>query len=69
MVSRSTAESEYRSSAMLTADITWIRSLLSELKVPLQKTPVIWCDNLSTIDMYANSVLHDRTKHNIELDI
>ena len=32
------------------------------------KTPIIWCDNLSTIHLSANPVLHARSKH-IELDL
>ncbi|KAL5554009.1 hypothetical protein UlMin_041410 [Ulmus minor] len=30
--------------------------------------PVLWCDNMSTISLSANPVLHSRTKH-IELDL
>lgn len=42
--------------------------MLSELHVPEKKTPVLWCDNLSTVLLAANPVLHARTKH-IELDL
>ncbi|KAM6545684.1 hypothetical protein CsatB_026420 [Cannabis sativa] len=53
-VSRSSTETEYRSMESLTAEITWIQSLLG--------------DNLSTVLMSANPILHARTKH-IELDL
>ena len=32
------------------------------------KNPVIWCDNVSTVMLAGNPVLHARTKH-IELDL
>eukprot|EP00261_Vitis_vinifera_P039164 XP_019080407.1 PREDICTED: uncharacterized protein LOC109123862 [Vitis vinifera] len=68
IVSRSSIEIEYRSLAGLVAEITWLRSLLSELQLPLAKPPLVWCDNLSTVLLSANPVLHARTKH-IELDL
>ena len=67
-ISRSSTEAEYRSLAALVAEITWIKSLLFELQVPILKTPIIWCDNLSTVMISANPVLHARTKH-IEIDL
>ena len=67
-VSRSSTEAEYRSLAAVTAEITWIESLLHELNFKLPKPPTVWCDNLSTLAMSNNSVLHARTKH-IELDL
>ncbi|OIW10247.1 hypothetical protein TanjilG_27998 [Lupinus angustifolius] len=45
----------------------WLESLLKELQITYH-TPVIFCDNLSTIAMSHNPVLHNRTKH-IELDL
>ncbi|KAK6131700.1 hypothetical protein DH2020_034567 [Rehmannia glutinosa] len=67
-VSRSSTEAEYRSVASLVAEITWVRSLLKEINVHTTKTPIVWCDNLSTVQLTANPVLHARTKH-IELDL
>ena len=68
VVSRSSTEAEYRSLASATAEITWLTSLLAELHVPMTRVPEIWCDNLSTVYMAANPVLHARTKH-IDLDL
>lgn len=42
--------------------------MLSELRVPLLHTPVIWCDNISTIALSAYPVIHAGTKH-LELDL
>ena len=67
VVSRSSIESEFRSLANGTAELTWIQLLLSELAYPLSRAPVIYCDNLSTTYLSANLVLHDRTKH-VEID-
>ena len=67
-VSRSSTEAEYRSLATTIAEITWLKSFLSELRVPVQKPPVVWCDNQSTVLLAANPIQHQRTKH-IELDL
>ncbi|KAL5775315.1 hypothetical protein ACOSP7_012872 [Xanthoceras sorbifolium] len=67
-ISRSSTEAEYRSLASTVAELTWLKSLLQELRVPQPVIPTIWCDNLSTIAMASNPVLHARTKH-IELDL
>ena len=67
-VSRSSAEAEYRSLAGVVAELAWIKSLLSELRVHQPRAPIVWCDNLSTVLLSANPVLHARTKH-VELDL
>uniref|UniRef100_A0A803PXP7 Reverse transcriptase Ty1/copia-type domain-containing protein n=1 Tax=Cannabis sativa TaxID=3483 RepID=A0A803PXP7_CANSA len=40
----------------------------SKLHISLSQPPTIWCDNLSTIMLTQNPILHARTKH-IELDL
>lgn len=67
LVARSSTEAEYRSLANTAAEVLWIQSLLAELKVPFQ-TPTLYCDNLSTVALSHNPVLHNKTKH-MELDI
>ena len=67
-MSRSSTEAEFRSLAAATAEITWIRTLLSELHVTLPATPKLLCDNISAILLAANPILHSRTKH-FELDL
>ena len=61
-------QAEYRSLARLTVEITWLTTLLSELRIILPRTPAVCCDNLSTILLPANPILHARTKH-IKLDL
>lgn len=67
VVSRSTAEVEYRSLAAATSDIAWLVSLLTELKLS-SIDPLIWCDNSSAVAVVANPVLHSKFKH-VELDL
>ncbi|XP_020211192.1 uncharacterized protein LOC109796007 [Cajanus cajan] len=66
-VSRSSTEAEYRGIAAVTAELVWLKSLLSELyiSVPVPKT---YCDNLGAVLLAANPILHSRTKH-FELDL
>lgn len=65
---RSCTEAEYRSLANIVAEIAWMQSLLFELAIPVKRAPSIYCDNLSTVLLSANHVLHSLTKH-IELDM
>jgi histone deacetylase 1/2 len=66
-ISRSSTEAKYKALANGTAEAIWIESLLKELGVLQQRTPIIWCDNLGDTYLTANPVFHARTKH-IEID-
>ncbi|KAL5539517.1 hypothetical protein UlMin_045196 [Ulmus minor] len=68
VVSRSSIEAEYRSLANATSEMLWLQSLLSELKVEFRNSPILWYDNMSTVSLSANPILHFRTKH-MELDL
>ena len=50
------------------AEASWLRQLLVELHVPLRRTALICCDNISTVYMSSNPVQHQRTKH-VEIDL
>ena len=65
---RSSTEAEYRNLTIIVAELTWLTYLLEELRVATTKIPIIWCDNLSTVQLATNPVLHARTKH-VELDL
>lgn len=67
LVARSSAEAEYRGIANATAELLWVQSLLTELRVPFQ-TPTLLCDNLSAVMIAHNPVLHSKTKH-LEIDL
>jgi hypothetical protein len=66
-MSRSSTESEYKALANASAEIIWIQSLLSELRVTLPRAPVLYCDNIGAIYLTSNPIYHARTKH-IEID-
>ncbi|CAH9071119.1 unnamed protein product [Cuscuta europaea] len=67
-ISRSSAEAEYRGVANVVAELCWLRNLLTELRHPISKASLVYCDNVSAIYMSQNPVQHQRTKH-IEMDI
>lgn len=67
VVSRRSTEVGYRSMSNSAAEVVWIIELLKELKVDIDIPVTIYCDNRSTMQISANPVFHERTKH-IELD-
>ena len=67
VVSRSTAEAEYRAMSVSLSELLWLRNLLSELKLLMNIPMKLWCDNKSAISIANNPVQHDRTKH-VEID-
>jgi hypothetical protein len=67
VVSRSTAEAEYRAMAQGLCEIIWVRNLLSELKLMRKGPSKLHCDNKSAINIANNPVQHDKTKH-VEID-
>ncbi|GKF27403.1 ribonuclease H-like domain-containing protein [Tanacetum coccineum] len=68
MLSRSSAEAEYRGVANAVAETCWIRNLLRELHTPLSSATIVYYDNVSAVYLSSNPVQHQRTKH-IEIDI
>lgn len=63
MVSRSSAEAEYRSMATTTCEVTWLLFLLKDLHVKHDKPILLYCDNQTTLHIVANPVFHERSKH------
>ena len=63
MVSHSNIECEYQVLANAAAELAWIQSLLLKLHSPLFCIPVVLCDNLCTIYLAINPVLHFCAKH------
>ncbi|XP_034684182.1 uncharacterized mitochondrial protein AtMg00810-like [Vitis riparia] len=68
VVSRSSAEFEYRGLVFATAEIVWMQVLLQELCVSIPTIPLLWYDNISAYHMAKNPMFHARTKH-IEIDL
>ncbi|XP_026451083.1 uncharacterized protein LOC113351284 [Papaver somniferum] len=67
VVSRSSAEAEYKTMAHTTAEIVWLRWLLGDMGIYLTESTPIYCDNKAAIHIAHNDVFHKRTKH-IEID-
>ena len=67
IVSRSSAEAEYRAMADTTTEMLWLRSLLIELGFPPEGPMQMYCDNMAATFIASNATFHMRTKH-IEID-
>ncbi|CAM8948725.1 unnamed protein product [Rhodiola kirilowii] len=67
IVSRSSAESEYKAMAAVCSEILWLIRLLSEMKAQVPTPISLHCDNQAALHITKNPVFHERTKH-IELD-
>ncbi|GJW57298.1 ribonuclease H-like domain-containing protein [Tanacetum coccineum] len=68
-LSHSSAEAKYCGVANAVADSCWLSNLQRELHTPLSSASFVYCDNFSVVYLPANPVQHQRTKHNIEIDI
>lgn len=62
-VSLSSAEAEYMSICSTVTELKWFTSLLNELQVLTNPTPILYCDNQSAIAISQNDKFHNRTKH------
>jgi hypothetical protein len=67
IISRSSTEAEYKTVANATAEIIWVQSLLRELGISQNQSPVLCCDNIGATYLSANPISHARTKY-IEVD-
>jgi histone deacetylase 1/2 len=62
-VALSSTKAEYMGAAMATCEVTWFRKLLGDLGLHVDRQVVIYCDNLSNIQLARNPMFHARTKH------
>ena len=67
VVARSSTEAEFRAMAHGICEGLWVKRVLSELRLYLEESISMFCDNKATISIAKNPVHHDRTKH-IEID-
>ncbi|CAL8169299.1 unnamed protein product [Prunus armeniaca] len=61
-VSLSTAEAEYVAAGSCCTQLLWMRQMLEDYGLA-QSCFLIYCDNMSAIDISKNPVQHSRTKH------
>ena len=62
-IALSSIEAEYRGAAVAACEVAWLRTLLVNLRVQVDKKLVIHCDNLSSIQLARNAMFHAWTKH------
>lgn len=67
VVARSSTEAEYRSLAYTSAELLWLKQLISDLRAPITHPPILLCDNAGAIFLTKNPVISTRSKH-IALD-
>ena len=67
VVSRSSAEFEYKGLVNAALELIWIETFLNELHILFFTPPVLFCDNLTATHLAAHPIFHARTKH-IEID-
>ena len=66
-VSKSSTKSEYRAMSAACSEIVWLRRLLAELGFSQSNSTPLHAYNTNAIQIAANPVYHERTKH-IEVD-
>ncbi|WMV18752.1 hypothetical protein MTR67_012137 [Solanum verrucosum] len=66
-VSRSEVEAEYRAMASTVAEVVWTVGLFQELGVAISLPVPLYSDSTSELQIAANHVFHERTKH-IDID-
>lgn len=67
VVSRSSAEAEYRAMASTVSEILWVRWLLQDFHIRIITPTTLFCDNQAARHIANNPVFHERTKH-VEMD-
>ncbi|GKA73143.1 ribonuclease H-like domain-containing protein [Tanacetum coccineum] len=67
-LSRSFVEAEYRSMASAVCEVMWIVKILKDLKFSSSILASLFCDNSSAIQIAANPVMHEKTKH-FDIDV
>ncbi|XP_020532292.1 uncharacterized protein LOC110008568 [Amborella trichopoda] len=67
VVTRSSAEAEYRAMASTTCELIWLKSFLNDLGFKSAKPIPLFCDNQAAIHIAIYPVFHERTKY-IEVD-
>ena len=54
---------EYRGAAVAACEVAWLCKLLVDLGLHVERKIVIYCDNLSSIQLVRNPLFHAQTKH------
>lgn len=62
-IARSSTEVEYRCLAQTAAELVWVCQLMRDLHIFLPVVPSIGCENISSISLASNLVMHSKMKH------
>lgn len=63
VVSLSTTEAEFIAAAACTCQMIWMKRILKKIGYEGSSSPLIYCDNSSTIKLSKNPVMHGKSKH------
>ncbi|GJZ66033.1 hypothetical protein Tco_0622729 [Tanacetum coccineum] len=63
LLAKSFAEAEYRAINSVTCEVIWVMEILAELNTKINLPVSIHCDNSSAIQIAANPIFHERSKH------
>ena len=62
-VALSSTEAKYRGVAVATCEVAWLHKLLMDLGLQVDRKVVIYCNNLSSIQLSRNPNFHAQTKN------
>ncbi|MCO5553254.1 hypothetical protein L7F22_006775 [Adiantum nelumboides] len=62
-IALSSTKAEYRGATVAACEVAWLRKLLMDLRLQVDREVVIYSDNLSSIQLAKNPVFHAWTKH------
>lgn len=63
IVTLSTTEAEFVAAASCACQAIWLRRMLEALGDKQEGSTIIFCDNISTIKLSRNPIMHGRSKH------
>nr|GEW52510.1 putative RNA-directed DNA polymerase [Tanacetum cinerariifolium] len=63
IVTLSTTEAEFVAATACAYQVLWLRRMLEYIGLTQEEGTIINCDNMSTIKLSKNSVMHNRSKH------
>ena len=67
IVVRSSTEVEFQALALGICEGMWLTRICNELRIPIESSMKVLCDNQSTISIAKNPMHHEKTKH-VEID-